>query len=281
MAGGRHYIIFTDLDGSLLDHYSYSFQGALPVLRQLERRQVPVVPASSKTRAEIEPLREELVNNEPFIVENGAAVFIPEGYFDQQPVDTVSRDGFWVREFSGSRHRWLEVLDDLRNKFAGEFDNFLSAGDEGVASMTGLSLDEASRANTREYSEPVRWCGTAERLPLFLTQLRAAGATVQEGGRFFSVGGDCDKGRALVWLRDEYQRNLGKVQVVDLAAGDSDNDRAMLEVAGAALLIRSPEHDYPELERNEGVLRSRAYGPEGWAEGVSRWLLEQDGVGKT
>ena len=53
----RQYLVFTDLDGSLLDHHNYSYSDALPQLRQLERRGIPVIPASSKTRVEIERLR--------------------------------------------------------------------------------------------------------------------------------------------------------------------------------------------------------------------------------
>ncbi|MFT4614813.1 MAG: putative mannosyl-3-phosphoglycerate phosphatase (HAD superfamily), partial [Bacteroidia bacterium] len=120
----RKQLIFTDLDGSLLDHYTYSFRSALPVLRQLERRLVPVVPVSSKTRAELEPLRHELANVGPFIVENGAAIFVPEGYFEQQPAGTTLRKGFWVREFVGPRQRWLDLLDGLRPEFFDEFDCF-------------------------------------------------------------------------------------------------------------------------------------------------------------
>lgn len=270
------HVVFTDLDGSLLDHYSYSFRSALPVLRQLERRGVPVIPVSSKTRAELEPLRDEMANEGPFIVENGAAIFIPEGYFEHQPADSSARDGYWVREFVGPRQRWVDLLDALRPEFPEEFDCFASVAEEGIAAMTGLSLAAAALANRREYTEPFRWRGTDERLKQFLALLQASGANVQEGGRFLSVGGDCDKGKALIWLRNEFQRSFNGVRVADLAIGDSGNDRAMLEVAGSAVLVRSPEHDYPELRRSSGVMRSLAYGPEGWAEGVSRWLLEQD-----
>ena len=88
------------------------------------------------------------------------------------------------------------------------------------------------------------------------------------------MAGDCDKGRALTWLADVYRRD-GGAEVVTLAAGDSGNDCAMLEVADCALLVRSPVHDFPPLARREGVIRSEAEGPAGWAEGVARWL-EQD-----
>ncbi|MEH6590788.1 MAG: HAD-IIB family hydrolase [Halioglobus sp.] len=266
------HLVFTDLDGSLLDHDSYSFAPALPRLQQLEAAHIPVIFCSSKTRAEILTLRDATSNTHPFIVENGAAVFIPEDYFSEQPAQTCSRDGFWVYEFSQSRSRWLQILEGMEEEFNGEFTCFHRAGVEGVARMTGLALPEAALASARDYSEPVQWLGSAESKAQFISRLQERGATVLAGGRFLGVGGDCDKGRALLWLRNVYQRNHPDSVLRDLAIGDSGNDVAMLEVGGSALLVRSPVHDFPKLEREADVFRSSKSGPDGWAEGVAEWL---------
>ena len=267
-------LVFTDLDGSLLDHHSYSFAAAAPLLAELEAAGIPVIPVSSKTRAEIAELRARLDNRHPFIVENGAAVFIPDRYFDAAPDGTFLRDGYWVKELSGPRQQWLDVLSTLRPRFAGEFDNFHRAGPPGIVAMTGLSEQAATLANQREYSEPVQWLGDEAGKLAFIRALNAEGACALQGGRFLSVSGDCDKGRALTWLRQVYQQAWGVPRVVDIAIGDSGNDVAMLAAAGTALLIRSPVHPYPELGRVEGVMHSVHCGPEGWAEGVGQWLLE-------
>ena len=192
-------LVFTDLDGSLLDHHNYSYHDALPQLRALERLAIPVIPATSKTRSEISQLRDELANTHPFITENGAAVLIPVDYFAVQPPGTLERDGFWVREFSSSRGYWLDLLGAMKRSFAGEFDYFFQAGTAGISRMTGLPADRAALANQREYSDPVLWLGSAQRKREFLAALAAQGASVQQGGRFLAVSGDCDKGRALTW----------------------------------------------------------------------------------
>jgi len=100
-------VIYTDLDGSLLDHDSYSHAAADALLAELEVHGVPVIIASSKTRSEQIALRNELSNHHPFIVENGAAVFIPVHYFETQPSGTVHENGYWVKRFSLPRHHWL------------------------------------------------------------------------------------------------------------------------------------------------------------------------------
>lgn len=270
-------LVFTDLDGSLLDHHSYRFDAALPALRQLEKVKIPVVPVTSKTRSELQPLRQSLGNEHPFIVENGAAVFIPVNYFTSQPEDTIQKDDYWVREFSPPRARWLALLETLDEVYPGNYTYFHRAAAAGIASMTGLSLDSAELANRREYSEPVQWLGNPERKAAFVARLRESGAHALQGGRFLTVAGDCDKGRALTWLRSVYQQAQGLESVSDLAIGDSENDVAMLEAAETALVIRSPVNDFPQLKRSEGVIYSRLFGPEGWAEGVAQWLEHRVG----
>jgi mannosyl-3-phosphoglycerate phosphatase family protein len=266
------FLVFTDLDGSLLDHHTYSYLQALPQLRMLEQQGIPVIPATSKTRQEIEHLRAALGNAHPFIVENGAAVFIPVGYFDCQPVATVEREGYWIREFSAQRDKWLGILQALSSEFPRQYDYFHRAGTAGIVRMTNLPEERALEANQRGYSEPVQWLGDEARKAEFISRLQASGASVLQGGRFLAVSGDCDKGQALAWLRQVYLRSEPGALCHDLAIGDSGNDCAMLEAAETALLVRSPVHPFPDLQRASGVMFSTDYGPAGWAEGVARWL---------
>ncbi len=265
-------LVFTDLDGTLLDHHDYGFEPARAQLIALQRADIPVIPTTSKTRAELIALRRRLDNGHPFIVENGAAVFIPRDYFSSRPADTVERDDFWVYEASLPRSHWLALLADLEPLFAGEFLTFQQAGVEGIASMTGLDPQAAELAGRREYSEPLRWLGSEARKAEFQRALADLGGRALQGGRFLAVGGDCDKGRALRWLASVYAAQPGIECVSTLAAGDSGNDVAMLEAADRALLVRSPAHGFPVVDRSSGVIRSRATGPAGWAEGVAQWL---------
>jgi mannosyl-3-phosphoglycerate phosphatase family protein len=238
-------LVFTDLDGSLLDHHTYSYRDALPQIHMLEHLGIPLIPTSSKTRVEIEQLRVQLGNEHPFISENGAAVFIPLGYFDTQPEQTVEREGYWVHEASRGREDWLALLAALRRSFAGEFEHFFYAGTDGIVGMTNLPEAQAMLANQRDYSEPVLWLGSARRRQEFIEALHGSGASVLQGGRFLTVSGDCDKGRALSWLRETYRRAARGSACRDIAIGDSGNDCAMLETATTALLVRSPAHEFP------------------------------------
>lgn len=270
-------LIFTDLDGSLLDHYNYSFAPAANYLERLEAQQIPVIPITSKTRAEVLALRQQLKNQHPFIIENGAAICIPRGYFSQRPDSALDFGEYWIISNAQPRNHWLELLNQIGAAFADEFQTFSSIfaekGTDGLVQLTGLSPEQARLAQQREYSETIHWLGSDSRKAELITQLKEAGAHLLQGGRFLSMGDNTDKGRALVQLQHLYQQQHGHCQT--LAIGDSGNDISMLEAADSALIIRSPNHRAPLVQRTKNLYTSNAAGPNGWVEGVYAWLDNQ------
>ena len=264
-------VIYTDLDGSLLNHQDYSHAAADALLDELEQQGIPVIPVSSKTRAELVELRSELGNTHPFIVENGAAVFIPGDYFEKQPAGTLQQDGFFVREFSLPRSYWLQKLETVARQYRRDYTGFEALSNDDIVRLTGLDPDAARRAAQREYGEPLRWKGDEERKTAFIRLMEQHGATILQGGRFMHVSGDCDKGRALRWLNAQFAKAWDTPPVC-IAIGDSHNDIAMLEAADHAVIIRSPSHEPPALARSDGVYLTEAFGPAGWDEGVRERL---------
>ena len=71
-------MVFTDLDGTLIDHDTYEFTPATEALNTLKNMSAGIVLASSKTTPEISKLREKIgITQWPAIVENGAGVLPP------------------------------------------------------------------------------------------------------------------------------------------------------------------------------------------------------------
>ncbi len=264
-------LVFTDLDGSLLDHQSYSHAPALPMLERLRTLGIPLIPASSKTKAEILALRETLGNHHPFIVENGAAALVPEGYFARPPADASPEAGFLVKRFCAGRARWLGLVERLRPDYDGEFVTFAESSTRQIREMTGLGQAAAERAARRAYGEPLRWLGSAARRDRFVRDLERLGARVLIGGRFLHVSGATDKGRALCWLKARYEADGGR-SCYAIAAGDSPNDLAMLEAADHALIVRSRVHAPPALSGQARATLSERFGPAGWNEGLGALL---------
>ncbi len=67
-------IVFTDLDGTLLDHSTYSYSEAEKALRSLREKGIHLILCSSKSRDEIKIYRDKLSNNEPLISETGGVI---------------------------------------------------------------------------------------------------------------------------------------------------------------------------------------------------------------
>ena len=288
-------LIFTDLDATLLDHDTYSFEPAKSLLQWFKNHNVPVIPTTSKTSAELAELRVKLDNNEPYIVENGACIYIPTGYFNEQPQDTTQSDcgNFWIKEWGGekssSRTYWQGLIDkactELNLSLGVNIETFKSLGNEGIARVTGLSPKQASLSNQRQNSEPVYIVSKDSEQRKQLTtalsaKLRELGAGVVEGGRFLHVmAPGTSKGAALEWLSQVYNSGHDNSEHDNyehdnyehgstIALGDSQNDIDMLEKADYAILIRNPHKPFPALSRQEGVMKSEATGPQGWRDSL-------------
>lgn len=267
-------LVFTDLDGSLLDHHNYRHDEAAPVLSTLKQLQIPVIPVSSKTQSEIEQIKSSLKNQHPFICENGAAVFIPKNYFPNQPADTKISGQYWIKEFVHPRAHWQSIIKSVKPLFNDDFTTFAQAGIDGIIAMTGLDVHAAARAAHRQYGEALAWHGNPRKQKQFIEAVRKLGGQVLIGGRFLHVSGQCDKGMAIQWLKQIYEQFCPNKNFLSLAIGDSQNDVAMLEKADMALLIPSPVNPLPALKRQHDVIEASHCGPKGWAEGVQQVLQQ-------
>ena len=268
----REILIFTDLDGSLLDHFGYQVEPADRLLAILETQHVPVIFCTSKTFSEVLELRAQLNNHHPFIVENGAAIYLPKAYFPSPPAGFQSshHPDYLYHSFCESREHWLAQLDAIRGDFAGQFAGFSELGVQGIVRTTGLTEARARQANDRQFSEPVKWLGNDAQKWRFIEAMNQNGANIEQGGRFLHVIGHCDKGRALKYLRHVYE-GMQTQAASTIAIGDGENDISMLEAADQAILIRSPVHPFPEVKQ-EQVIKSQHYGPHGWVESLQKVL---------
>ena len=255
-------IIFTDLDGTLLDHHSYSFEEACPALEQLKLKRVPVIPVTSKTYAELIVLRKQLGFDDPFVVENGAAIYLPKNSIKEKPEDVIDKHGYWVKSFTRNRDEWRSLIADVKKQFPTQMRTFSEIGDEGVAKATGLPIREAALANQREFSEPIHWIGDDIAKEKFKQVMLEQKIEVLEGGRFLHCVDGYDKGSAVKWLVLQYKKIFESFETI--ALGDSHNDIALLNACDVAILIRSNAHALPVLDRHPNSIVSRLKGPAGW-----------------
>jgi len=272
-------IIYTDLDGSFLDHWSYSCTESLSALQAATAKGIPVVFCSSKTRAEIEVIRQYALVRNPFIVENGGAIYVPGGYFPFGIEGSVYRDGFEVIQLGTPYLKLVETLRRLREDAPCALFGFSDMTEEGVAVDCGLTLAEARRAKQREYDEPFRIIATDPRVVQFVLQkIEKAGLRYTIGGRYYHLHGDNDKGRAVNLLSELFKKAHGAIFTVGL--GDSLNDLPMLEAVDLPILVKKPDghHDRAVIERVPHVCLASEVGSRGWKTAVMEILAETDYV---
>jgi mannosyl-3-phosphoglycerate phosphatase len=255
-------LVFTDLDGTLLDHHSYSVSAALPALERLRKTNIPVIPVTSKTLAELAPLMRELDNVHPCIAENGGLIALPPGYFEVQDSYPL-KEGYRVIELSSGYENIVQLARRLRDEHHYQFRGFSDMSDEEVAACTGLSADQATRARRRLCSEPLLWLDTAAAFAQFRQELKAAGLQLVQGGRFWHLMGNHDKASAVRQLCEQYRRaGLRRFRTVGL--GDSPNDVPMLEVVDIPILVRRPDGSCLSLQAGKPASCSELPGPGGW-----------------
>lgn len=269
------FLVFTDLDGTLLDHFDYNFDAAKPALKRLEHANIPVIANTSKTFAELEVITKNIGLDTPFVVENGAAVYIPVNYFPHVPLGCERVGEFWCKSFTIGRSDILDFLNQLPSGLCDAFVGFSQMSSEQIAAETGLSQQDALLASKKQFSEPIKWLGNERQKQQLAIYLSERGANMLEGGRFFHISGQTNKGNAMEWLTNEHKLQFGAERAFNedlktVALGDSYNDIDMLEVASIAVQIRSHKHAYPRLKRTDSVIKTTQTGPEGWAESMNQ-----------
>lgn len=267
-------IVFTDLDGTLLDHHSYSFAAALPALNSLEQLSVPVIPVTSKTVAEAQQLRPSLNNHHPFIVENGCALVIPNGYFNE-PLEEPLDDGSSVLRFSPPYHELLQTIRQWRNKHGFQLQGFGDWDANSVAKHTGLPVESAALAKQRIGSEPFLWQDTDDAFETFSQLISSEGLRCVKGGRFFHLLGQADKAKAVAKLLELYKTHQ-RFTPHTVALGDSPNDLQMLLTADTAVIVKKHDGSHMEYLGDNRVLFTEGTGPVGWNEAIQQLLKEME-----
>lgn len=275
----HRYLISTDLDGTLIDHHDYSFTAALPALQRCTELSVPVVLNTSKTLDEAMALQNQLSLQAPMIVENGSALFWGNCSTDNHNVQhdgqiTINSSVMKYKLFGTPRNIILEFIAEVRTNYGWHFEGFNDWSISEISQHTGLSLNDAERANSKRFSEPFVWHDSDQSFDQMVKLAGRQGMHVLRGGRFYHLQGMTDKALPLNWLMQhpeilwaatELKR---KPDCTLIALGDNHNDIAMLNAADIAICVRSPVAEYPVLSTPKTVVQTKGYGPTGWAEAV-------------
>ncbi len=262
-------VIFTDLDGTLLDHEDYTYRGALQALERIRRDALPLIFVTSKTRSEVEALHHEMRLDEPFVVENGGGIYFPPRYANFE-IAGVQPAGRYRLEALGTPYEEIRAfVARVRDRFGVRGFGDLDVLE--IGARTGLDEEAAARARRREFSEPFVIEDEGE-LPELSDLALGSGLRIERGGRFHHVlSAGQDKGAAVQRLQQVFRSNCTEpVRFVGL--GDSPNDLPMLRAVDVAVLIPNPA--VQTMDKSiPGLIEARLPGSRGWGEAVLEHVI--------
>ena len=268
-----NWVLFTDLDGTLLDAKTYSFAPAAKALRFLSGRNIPVIPCTSKTFEETASICKEAELDGPFIIENGSAVCIPQNYFSILPDKAVDRKNYQIITLGREYADILEFFDRLKTQFKISVRGFHEMDTGEIEDLTGLDKLRAQTAKERGFSEPFIIMNGNSLPETVFHSAEEEGFKILKGNRFYHLLGNTDKGKAVQALKAVYQQN-NTSQLKTIGIGDSPNDLAMLQAVDLAVAVKRADGSYAEGLSGEFIHRTAGIGPLGWQEAVFTFIKE-------
>ena len=134
--------VVTDLDGTLMDHH-YDWSAATDAIRCLQRHGIPLIPCTSKTAEEVLRFRELADLHDPFIVENGGAIY-----------GESATGELWHHELGPSWRQLRPQLADLERELGEPLHALDALSDTEADRLLGLSGEALQQAQRRQCSVP-------------------------------------------------------------------------------------------------------------------------------
>ena len=250
------YWIVTDLDGTLMDE-NYDISPAKKTLRLLAKMLIPVIPCTSKTASEVRYFRNENGLSDPFIVENGAAIY---GSY-------VNNSSEWELILGKSYKELRVVLKNISKDVNHHLTPLNDLSLNQIFDLTGLTNQAINRALDRQWSVPFLNPpdDIFEKVKLICDSYNVH---VFKGNRMSHLlSSESHKGQAVNKLKVYLQNNDVKI----IALGDSQNDLPLLEYADISIVIpgKNGPNKYLQNGINNGSFRlANAPHAEGWSNSV-------------
>ena len=249
-------LIFTDLDGSLLNRENFEFGSIKNFVKELLSNDIFIIPNSSKTAKEIINFNDELEERLPFIAENGSSIHdlnLINSNFPEKI--TLSREISELLEIFNNK-----VPTNLKLKC--KFLKDLSKKEQ--LNILGLPTDKIKYAIKRDYTVPFKFEGDKNQREKLQKCIQSSGLTLQEGGRVINLCDKVSKSKAMKNVVKVFQK-VEKDKLITIAVGDNFNDLDMLRNSDFPCLVFNDKFTLEKININNCIV-SKKPAPEGWEE---------------
>lgn len=261
-------VIFTDLDGTFLNHDNYSFYESKESLNLIKEKNIPLIFTTSKTKEEVENLQKKVGIKEPFITENGAALFIPKDYqgFDFSFLGEF--EDYNILQFGLTYKQILSFYNKYKEEFFMLGFSDMSLVD--IVKYTGLDLEDARMSKKRGFTEPFL-LNNQSKFENLKNLARTDNIKITKGGRFYHlIGQNQDKGIAVKRTKALFEEVFNQ-KVQSLGLGDGPNDIAMFENVDLPIIIKNHKNEYVDCNI-ENIKKSTYQGSKGWNEMIMAYM---------
>ncbi len=252
----KQIIIFTDLDGSLLDKDTFRFDEIEDYFRELISIGIKIIPNSSKTESELLDFNKLNNLNLSFISENGSSIQglnlihsnLPEKVSLSRSVDQI----YSIYNENIPYH--------LKHKIT----FILKLNSKEQQEIFGLPLDKMMLALNRNYSLPIQFNGNEIEKNEFIQIMNNAGLTVQTGGRVMNICDNVNKSKAMSKALELIRKKLDE-EIITIGVGDNENDIEMIKQSNYPCLVKNDNFNC-SLINIDNLIKSSEPSPRGWSD---------------
>ncbi len=263
------FLIFSDLDGTFLNHNTYSYGTLKNYINNLDL-EFELIFVTSKTFEEILEIQNKLNINHPFIAENGACIFFPPGYL--KLTGNIQENFFIHKQYYCYKISNLKSLDlinsfsNLKKKY--KFCFYSELGNESLCELTNLKLREAKNSKNRLFTNPIFWKDTNEKLLNFKSDVMKInkGLKILKGGRFLHISDNYNKAKAVKNFIKTI-KSISNDRFLTVSLGDSENDICMLESTDYSCIVKRKANKI-SLKKKDNIYFSKTEAPDGWRESL-------------
>ncbi|MFT4304344.1 MAG: HAD-IIB family hydrolase [Candidatus Woesearchaeota archaeon] len=274
-------IIISDMDGTFLDHNNYSYVNSHSAFKKANLKDIPVCFCTSKSFPEVMYFCKKLKTFNPFIAENGSAIYVPNNYFSfdinkikwRQDYD-IKRikniEGYIVIELNVTHNETYNTLKKIQRKLS--FPTFIYSDhsiDE-FKKYLGLPKKMAELTKIKFYADGFRVPNLDEKMFKEIAFFaKKEGFTTVAGGRIVGINKGCDKGKATSILIELFEKEYKRIRTIGI--GDSNNDYPMLMKVDYPFLVSKNKKSNIDKNIND-IEKVNGIGPKGFAEVVNKFL---------
>ena len=258
----KQIVIFTDLDGTLLDKNTFKFDKIEKYFRELILKNIIIIPNSSKTEAELLDFNKQYNLNLSFIAENGSSIHrlnlihknLPEKILLSKPTDEIYK--IYKQNITPYLNKKITFILNLKSKEQEE--------------IFSLPLNKITLAIKRNHSLPIIFNGNETEKNEFNKIMNDSGLTIQTGGRIMNICDNVNKSKAISKTIELINTKMND-QIVTIGVGDNQNDIEMLRHTDFACLVKNDKFD-SSLINIENLIKSSEPSPQGWADVIKMAL---------